>query len=209
MHNTFMVKPKPGTRRTQVERSESTRAALLEAGRRLFSELGYAHSGQEAIVSAAGVTRGALQHHFGTKQALFIAVYEDVEREVVAAVAEAAMAVGSDGPLEMLRSGCQAYLDAVLDPTVRRISAVDGPAVMPTDTRQEITDRYAMGLVREVVEQAVQVGEIRDTPPEPLARMLLAGVIAAAEYVATAPDPLVARAEAGKTVDLLLANLKE
>ena len=159
-------------------------------------------------MSEAGVTRGALQHHFGTKQALFIAVYEDVEREVVTAVAEAAMTVGPDGPLEMLRSGCQAYLDAVLDPTVRRISAVDGPAVVPSDIRQEITDRYAMGLVREVVEHAVQMGEIGDTPTEPLARMLLAGVIAAAEYVATAPDPQLARAQAGATVDLLLTNLK-
>ena len=203
-----MVKPNPGSRRTQAQRSESTRVALLEAARRLFSELGYVRSGQEAIVSAAGVTRGALQHHFGTKQALFIAVYEEVEREVVTAVAEAAMAVGPDRPLEMLRSGCQAYLDAVLDPTVRRICAVDGPAVVPTDIRQEITDRYAMGLVREAVEHAVQIGELRDTPTEPLARMLLAGVIAAAEYVATAPDPQVARAEAGATVDLLLANLK-
>jgi len=203
-----MVKSHPGTRRTQVERSESTRAALLEAARRLFSERGYTRSGQEAIVSEAGVTRGALQHHFGTKQALFIAVYEDVEREVVTAVAEAAMTVGPDGPLEMLRSGCQAYLDAVLDPTVRRISALDGPAVVPSDIRQEITDRYAMGLVREVVEHAVQMGEIGDTPTEPLARMLLAGVIAAAEYVATAPDPQLARAQAGATVDLLLTNLK-
>jgi AcrR family transcriptional regulator len=202
-----MVNPHPGIRRTQVERSGSTRAALLEAARRLFSELGYAGSGQEAIVSAAGVTRGALQHHFGTKRALFVAVYEEVEREVVTSVAEAAMAVGPDGPLAMLRSGCQAYLDAVLDPTVRRISAIDGPAVVPSDIRQEITDRYAMGLVREVVEHAVQAGEIGDTPTEPLARMLLAGVIAAAEYVATAPDPQVARTEAGATVDLLLANL--
>jgi AcrR family transcriptional regulator len=203
-----MVKTNPGSRRTQVQRSESTRAALLEAARRLFSELGYVRSGQEAIVSAAGVTRGALQHHFGTKQALFIAVYEEVEREVVTAVAEAAMAVGPDRPLEMLRSGCQAYLDAVLDPNVRRICAVDGPAVVPTDIRQEITDRYAMGLVREAVEHAVQIGELPHTPTEPLARMLLAGVIAAAEYVATAPDPQVARAEAGATVELLLANLK-
>jgi AcrR family transcriptional regulator len=204
-----MVKTTPGSRRTQAQRSESTRAALVEAARRLFSEFGYARSGQEAIVSAAGVTRGALQHHFGTKQALFVAVYEEVEREVVTAVAEAAMSVGPDRPLEMLRSGCQAYLDAMLDPSVRRICAVDGPAVVPTDVRQEITDRYAMGLVREAVEHAVQIGELRVTPTEPLARMLLAGVIAAAEYVATAPDPQIARAEAGETVDLLLANLKK
>jgi AcrR family transcriptional regulator len=207
MQPTCKVKAIPGPRRTQAQRSESTRTALLEAARRLFAELGYARSGQEAIVSAAGVTRGALQHHFGTKEALFVAVYEEVEREVVTAVAEAAMAVEPDRPLEMLRAGCQAYLDAVLDPSVRRICAIDGPAVVPAAVRQEITDRYALGLVREAVEQAVQIGELADTPTEPLARMLLAGVIAAAEYVAMAPEPEAARAEAGLTVDLLLASL--
>jgi len=195
------------TRRTQAERSEATRTALLDAGRRLFATKGYSHSGREEIVASAGVTRGALQHHFGDKQALFRAVYEAVEQEVVADIATAAMAVGDD-PVEQLRAGCHAYLDAVLDPAVQRICAIDGPAVLPEDVRQEITDRYALGLVREAVKAAVSAGSIDETPVEPLTRMLLAGVMAAAQYVATSVDPDVARMEAGKTVDLLLDNLK-
>jgi AcrR family transcriptional regulator len=202
-----MVKSELGTRRTQAERSEATRAALLDAGRQLFSTKGYSHSGREEIVSVAGVTRGALQHHFGDKQALFLAVYEAVEQEVVAGIATAAMAVGDD-PVEQLRAGCHAYLDAVLDPAVQRICAIDGPAVLPADVRQEITDRYALGLVREAVNAAVSSGSIDRTPVEPLTRMLLAGVMAAAQYVATSADPAVARMEAGQTVDLLLDHLK-
>jgi AcrR family transcriptional regulator len=195
------------TRRTQAERSEATQTALLDAGRRLFATKGYSHSGREEIVAAAGVTRGALQHHFGDKQALFRAVYEAIEQEVVADIAIAAMAVGDD-PVEQLRAGCHAYLDAVLDPAVQRICAIDGPAVLPEDVRQEITDRYALGLVREAVKAAVSAGSIDETPVEPLTRMLLAGVMAAAQYVATSADPDVARMEAGQTVDLLLDNLK-
>jgi AcrR family transcriptional regulator len=195
------------TRRTQAERSEATRTALLDAGRRLFATKGYSHSGREEIVASAGVTRGALQHHFGDKQALFRAVYEAVEQEVVADIATAAMAVGDD-PVEQLRAGCHAYLDAVLDPAVQRICAIDGPAVLPEDVRQEITDRYALGLVREAVKAAVSAGSIDETPVEPLTRMLLAGVMAAAQYVATSADPDVARMDAGQTVDLLLDNLK-
>lgn len=195
------------TRRTQAERSEATRTALLDAGRRLFATKGYSHSGREEIVASAGVTRGALQHHFGDKQALFRAVYEAVEQEVVADIATAAMAVGDD-PVEQLRAGCHAYLDAVLDPAVQRICAIDGPAVLPADVRQEITDRYALGLVREAVKAAVSAGSIDETPVEPLTRMLLAGVMAAAQYVATSADPDVARMDAGQTVDLLLDNLK-
>jgi AcrR family transcriptional regulator len=197
----------PTSRRTQAQRSESTRAALLTAGRSLFAELGYAGAGREAIATAAGVTRGALQHHFVDKRGLFRAVYEEVEQEVVAATATAALAVGHDDPLGMLRAGCQAYLDAVLDPSVQRICALDGPAVLPAEVRQEITDRYALGLVRGALEEAMQRGEIEASPVEPLTRMLLAGVMAAAEYVATAPDSRRARAEAGRTVDLVLDGL--
>jgi AcrR family transcriptional regulator len=202
-------KPIEGTtRRTQAERSESTRTALLAAGRQLFATKGYAGAGREAIVAKAGVTRGALQHHFGDKRALFEAVYEEVEQEVVASTAHAAMAVGHDHPLDMLRAGCQAYLDAVLDPAVQRICALDGPAVLANDVREEITDRYAFGIVRSAVEEAMAKGEIDEAPVEPLTRMLLAGVMAAAQYVATADDHRAARDEAGRTVDLLLSSLE-
>ena len=203
-----MVKRQSTPRQTQAERSEATRAALLTAARELFAEHGYGGASSEAIVAAAGVSRGALQHHFVDKRSLFAAVYEEVEREVVQATAEAGMAAGHDDPLGVLQAGCHAYLDAVMDPAVQRICAIDGPAVLLPETRNEITDRYALGLVREVVEQAVAQDEIEDAPVEPLTKMLLAAVMAAAEYVATAEDHAAARAEAGRTVDLLLLNLK-
>jgi len=203
-----MVKRKPQHHQTQAARSESTRAALLSAARELFAEHGYTGASSEAIVAAAGVSRGALQHHFVDKLSLFLAVYEQVESEVVRATADAGMAVGDDDPLEELRAGCHAYLDAVLDPAVQRICAIDGPAVLSPDARNAITDRYALGLVRETVQRAVEQGEIVIAPIEPLTRMLLAAVIAAAQFVATADDSTVARAEAGQTVDLLLLNLK-
>lgn len=196
-----------GGHRTQSERSASTRGALLAAARRLFAERGYAATPREEIVAAAGVTRGALQHHFGDKQALFLAVYEEVEQEVMTAVAAAAIKAGGD-PIEELRAGCQAYLDAVLDPAVQRICAIDGPAVLAADVRQEITDRYALGLVRDVLQQAMTKGLVANAPVEPYARVLLAGVTAAAEYVATAPDPRKARREAGRTLDLVLDRLR-
>lgn len=194
-------------RRTQAQRSETTRTALVAAARALFSTKGYARSGREEIVARAGVTRGALQHHFGDKQALFLAVYEEVEQEVIAATATAAMTAGDDA-LEQLRAGCHAYLDAVLDPAVQRICAVDGPAVLPHDVRQQIADRYAYGLVREGVQAAVDQGTITPTPVEPLTRMLLAGVMAAAQYVATSADPAATRADAGRAVDLLVDQLR-
>lgn len=193
--------------RTQAERSGATQTALLAAARRLFAERGYAGTPREEIVASAGVTRGALQHHFGDKQSLFRAVYEQVEQEVVHAVAEAAMVAGGD-PVEQLRAGCHAYLDAVLDPAVQRICAIDGPAVLPSEVRQQITDRYALGLVREVLQHAVADGLVAPTPVEPFARVLLAGVTAAADFVATAADASAARRQAGQTLDTVLDALR-
>jgi AcrR family transcriptional regulator len=207
MRAACMVKGESEQKKTQAERSESTRSALIRAARELFSSKGFVGAGREEIVTHAGVTRGALQHHFRDKQSLFLAVYEELEEEVVTATAAAAMSQEGD-PLDQLRAGCHAYLDAVLDPAVQRICAIDGPAVLPADVRQEITDRYALGLVRHAVVESVQKGSIDDTPVEPLTRMLLAGIMAAAQYVATSPDPKSARSEAGRTVDLFIDNLR-
>ena len=194
-----MVKRKSEHRQTQTERSEATRAALLIAAHDLFAEHGYSGASSEAIVAAAGVSRGALQHHFVDKQSLFMAVYEQVERDVVSATAEAGMAVGQDDPLEVFRAGCHAYLDAVLDPAVQRICAIDGPAVLSPETRNAITDRYALGLVRETVQQAVEQHEIVDAPTRAAdqdapCRRHCGGAVRGR----TAADPLSARAEAGE-----------
>jgi AcrR family transcriptional regulator len=202
-----MVNSDRGHTRTQAQRSEATRAALLGAARELFARHGYAATPREDIVAAAGVTRGALQHHFTDKRSLFLAVYEAVEQEVVASVAAAAMRSGAD-PVEQLRAGCQAYLDAVLDPAVQRICAIDGPSVLPADVRAGVTDRYALGLVRETLRRAVTEGRMVNAEVEPFARVLLAGVTAAAEYVATAPKPRAARREAGRVLDLILDRLQ-
>lgn len=204
-----MVKGEPGhtERRTQTERSATTRTALLGAARRLFAGRGYAGTTREEIVAAAGVTRGALQHHFGDKESLFLAVYEAVEHDIVNVVAHAAMRAGDD-PVEQLRAGCHAYLDAVLDPDLQRICAIDGPAVLPAPVRQEITDRYALGLVREALRNGIDTGRIEGAPIDVFAHVLLAGVMAAAQFVATADKPRQARVEAGRTVDLLLDRLQ-
>src|SRR3954447_8723246 len=93
----------PRTKHT--ERSEATRAALVAAARPLFAERGFAGVGTEEIVRAAGVTRGALYHHFSGKDGLFLAVFEQVERELTERIARGALA-GSD-PVEALQAGAE------------------------------------------------------------------------------------------------------
>src|SRR5947208_9897321 len=98
-------------RTLKAEQSEATRGALVAAARELFAERGYAAVGTEEIVRAAGVTRGALYHHFSGKKQLFQAVYEDVEQKLVERIAESAISSASD-PLQALHAGAQAFLDA-------------------------------------------------------------------------------------------------
>src|SRR5947209_12633099 len=119
----------PSAPRTRLEeRSEETRQALIQAARELFAERGFAGVGTEEIVRAARMTRGALYHHFESKEDLFRAVYEQVEQELVEHIA--AMAVSSTDPIEVLRLGARAFLEACEDPAVQRIALIDAPSVL-------------------------------------------------------------------------------
>jgi len=195
----------PRPRRSQAERRASTRAALVAAGRELFAASGYAGAGQEEIVERAGVTRGALSHHFGTKHGLFRAVVESVEQDLTARIAVAAMQ--GDNPVEHLRFGCLAFLDAALDPAVRRIVLLDAPAVLGWQAWREMETVYGLGLVSEALEHCMEAGLLPRRPVAPLAHLLLAALNEAAMLVANAEDPEGARGEVGEEVERLLASL--
>jgi AcrR family transcriptional regulator len=192
-------------RRTQAERSAATRQALLDAARALFAEHGFAGSGQEEIVDRAGVTRGALSHHFGTKRQLFLAVVQDVQSDVAVLITEAAME--ATDPMEQLRLGCLAFLDAAMDPSVGRIVLLDAPAVLGWQTWREIDAAHGLGLVTEALDHVMDAGLIERQPLQPLAHLLLAALNEAAMLVANAEDPVATRALVGVTVERLLARL--
>jgi AcrR family transcriptional regulator len=199
------VNPPARQRRSQAERSAATRQALLDAGRALFAERGFAGAGQEEIVERAGVTRGALSHHFATKQGLFLAVVQDVQGDVAELIGRAAME-GSD-PMEQLRLGCLAFLDAAMDPSVGRIVLLDAPAVLGWQTWREIDAVHGLGLVTEALDAVMDAGLIDRQPVQPLAHLLLAALNEAAMLVANADDPVATRALMGVTVERLLARL--
>src|SRR5882757_8883401 len=117
-------------RRTQAERAAETREALIEAARPLFAAQGFAEVALETIVRAAGVTRGALYHHFADKTELFAAVFEKVEGEVAARMGEAIAASNQTDPVEVMRLGAEFWLDVCSDPEVQRIVLVDAPGVL-------------------------------------------------------------------------------
>ena len=192
-------------RRTQAERRSATRRALLGAGRDLFAERGFAGAGQEDIVERAGVTRGALAHHFGTKQGLFRAVVESIQIELAEHIATAAMA--GDDPSAHLRLGCMAFLDSALDPAVRRIVLIDAPAVLGWQEWREMDNAHGLGLVTEVLGHCMDAGEMPRRPVQPLAHILLAALNEAAMLVANSDDPVATRVIVGQEVEHFLSSL--
>jgi AcrR family transcriptional regulator len=192
-------------RRTQAERTSATRRALLDAAREQFAERGFAGTGREQVAAAAGVSRGALYHHFGTKEGLFRAVVEELEAGLAEQVAEAAMA-GAD-PVEELRRGCLAFLDACMEPAVRRIVLLEAPVVLGWDAWREIDARYGLALVRSGLAGALDEVGLDPAAVDPLAHLLLGALNEAALLVATADDPVRARDEVGRTVTLVLDRL--
>ncbi|MFD8498236.1 TetR/AcrR family transcriptional regulator [Amycolatopsis sp. NPDC059657] len=179
-------------RRTQEDRSNSTKAALVSAARELFATRGYAAVPADEIVRAAGVTRGALYHHYGDKQALFRAVFEEVEREVTAEV-EAAMAGARDLASGMVIA-LGAFLDACGREEVRRISLTDAPAVLGWTEWRAIEAEHGLGLVAEVLSGAVKAGALPPLPVDVLAQLVLSAVTEAALLIANAEDPVATRA---------------
>lgn len=196
---------KVGTRSTNAERSEATRSALLRVARELFAERGFDVPTEE-IVRQAGVTRGALYHHFEGKRDLFKAVFEQLEQELAEGIATAALT--ESDPWQQQLTAVQAFLDGCLDPAVQRIALLDAPSVLGLEVWREIESVYGLALVRAGLESAIEAGLIERQPVEPLAHLILGALIEAGLMIATADDVECARAEVGASVERLLNGLR-
>ena len=190
---------------TKAEQSDATRSALIVVAKRLFAQQGFVDTSTESVVQAAGVTRGALYHHFRDKTALFEAVYEDVERDLAARVAAAVEGVSD--PVEALRRGADSFLDACLDRDVARIALLDGPAVLGWVRWREIDQAYGLGMILAALQLAAAQGAIVDAPLDPLAHVLLGGLIEGSLYLANAKNKRAARADVGAVIAALVNGL--
>jgi AcrR family transcriptional regulator len=186
--------------------SEETRAALLESARSLFAERGFADTSIEDVVSRAGMTRGALYHHFASKRDLFEAVFEDLERELMERVAGAG--TGEVDVWKRTMASLYSFLDGCLEPTCRRIALQEAPTVLGRNRWREIDERYAMGLVRAGVEELIDTGVIAPQPVDLLAHVLFGALTEAAFRVAAATDPAAARDEAAALLERMVGSLR-
>jgi AcrR family transcriptional regulator len=176
----------------RVAQGDATRAALIGAARQLFGEHGYGETSIDEIVARAGLTKGAVYHHFQGKEGLFRAVFEQVHREVTDQAA--AEFLGPDAWASLLR-GCARWIDAHLDPAVRRIALEDARSVLGWDEVRGIENRFGAVALRGALRKAMHAGVLERQPLRPLALLLIGALGEGCLYVSESDDPAVARTE--------------
>ena len=187
----------------QQDRSKATRAALIATARRLFAEHGYAAVPAEQIVAEAGLTRGALHHHFRDKHGLFEAVFIELEGELGAEIRAAMTASATDPVVDALDT----FLTACERPEVVQIGLTDAPAVLGWQTWRRIEQEHGLGLLVDFLRMARDRGELVTDAIEVLAKLMLSALIEAALVIANAEDRATARRQAQEALLALFAGL--
>jgi AcrR family transcriptional regulator len=190
----------------QAERRAATTEAILKAGRRLFGEQGFAATTMDDIAEAARVAKGAVYHHFATKEAVFEAVFDQVSHDLVLEIDRAART--ERDILAAMVAGTQHYFAACAKGPTGQIILRDGPAVLGWERWREIDARHFGGKMPRALAAAMDAGLIARQPVEPLARLLLGAVMEAAVACAGRADVLKAGVEYSRAFKSLLEALR-
>lgn len=190
----------------QAERRAATTEAILTAARRLFGTQGFAATTMDEIAEGAGIAKGAVYHHFKTKEAVFEAVFDLVSRDLVVEIDSAARA--EKDVLAAMVAGTQHYFAATANGPTGQIILRDGPAVLGWERWREIDAQHFGGKMPRALSVAMEAGLIAKQPVEPLARLLLGAVTEAAAACAGQADIARAGAEYARAFKSLVEALR-
>ena len=179
----------------KVEQGKSTRQQIVATAKELFAARGYEGTSIEAVLQHAGISRGALYHHFDSKETLFGAVLRSVEAEIAQALVHASR--GITDPVEGLRTGGYTWLELANDPAIRQIALIDAPSVVGWEKWRAADEGYGLGLLKAGLGAAAASGRMRPELVDVFAHMLLAAMSEVALLIARSDDPSAAT-ELGK-----------
>lgn len=188
--------------------SEATKAALLEAATRRFAEHGFTGTSLEDVATDIQATRGAVYHHFADKTALFQAVFEKLEAEMIRQVTEAAASVAD--PWDAGQVSLDKYLDCCCDPVYGRVVWQEAPIALGWRRWKECEEKYAYGLIEQTSRALMDSGDFPVLPLEPMARIIFHIFGAAGMSIAEAPEedkPRV-KAEYSQVITHLFSGLR-
>ena len=189
----------------RLRQGEETRLALVAAATELFGKQGYAATSVDEIVARAGVTKGALYHHYSDKESLFRAVFEEVQREVSD---QAVAQFNQPDAWDALLSGCRLWFNAHADPAVRQIALIDARGVLGWEAARAIETRYSTVALRGALRKAMTAGVLERRPLRPLSLILIGALSEACLYLAQSDDLVAARGEVNEIVTSLLSGMR-
>jgi AcrR family transcriptional regulator len=172
--------------RRRSETMEENRGKLIAAGRKAFAAEGFAASSMDELTASVGLTRGALYHNFGDKKGLLAAVVAQVDGEMAARARASSAGAGDDW--ERLLAEGAAYIAMALDPEVRRIVLLDGPAFLG-DPSHWPSQNACLQATKQVVAKLIAAGVMKSADIEATARLLSGAALNAALWVAASDDP--------------------
>jgi AcrR family transcriptional regulator len=190
---------------SQAERRAATMRDVEKAARALFGARGFADTTVDDIAARAGVAKGAVYHHFASKEEIFARVLEAIQAELAAAQVPPASAKPRD-PLDMIAAGVLHYLLAISQPDIKRILLIDGPAVMGWQKWRDIDMRYFGALTKAGLANALG-DRVSPREIEPLAHLLMGAIMEAALVCATAKNPRKLAKELSAGIRALLGGL--
>ena len=192
-------------RKARAEMIEETRQKLVAAARQQFGSVGYAETVMDELTAQAGMTRGALYHHFGDKKGLFLAVVQEIDAEMDARLA----AISANAPDEWsaFAGRCRAYLAMTIEPQVQRILLRDSPSVLGAEHLQA-SRLQCIASMTNMLQKLMEQRTIATTAPEVLAHLINGGLMDAALWVAHQPEKDVALEQALASLNLLLNGLR-
>lgn len=148
-----------------------------------------------------------MYHQFADKAALFRAVVEAVEQDVMARMAVVVAESGASTPTDAIRAAVDAWLEVSADPEVRQLILLDAPSVLGWAEFRDVAQRYSLGMTEQLLTEAIRAGELAEQPVRPLAHVLIGALDEAAMVIATADDPDRARRETRQVLQRLVDGM--
>ncbi|MGV0634611.1 TetR/AcrR family transcriptional regulator [Mycolicibacillus trivialis] len=184
---------------------ENTRQTLLDTGARLFAQREYTDLAAEELVRAAGLTRGALYHHFDGKKGLFEAVVDRLEQTAAERIRTAVESTAD--PLERVHRGLEAFLDICMEPVYRHVVLLQAPIALGWRRWREIDQRHLNGLLVEAARNLCDAGIVSGHPPELVASAFYGSLTEMSMIVAESSHAEEARTQAAALARALLDGL--
>jgi AcrR family transcriptional regulator len=198
------TKAKPSLK---IQQGQKTSAELSAIARKIFSIRGYSDTALEEIVREAGVTRGALYHHFEGKKGLFLAAFKDAQTDIANRIIRGGM--GERSAWEKLISCTYAFFEACRDPELQRIVLIDAPAILGWGVWRRVDEEKTHNILRSLLKDLIDKGIIKPLPIEPLTHLIAGAANEAVLWIAGSEDPNKAFDEAWSAMETLLYSLRK